>query len=140
MTCGVQRNSRPETHQIRSALAITANESQVRFPSNSGLPSEQIPRIVTRMSVQGKAVIQNEAGIHCRPSAHIVKSVQGYSGDMRVWNEDGESDLRSMLSLMMMALTCGTEINVAVCGPNEAAQLEAVIGLLEKVYDFPPQP
>ncbi|MCC5846189.1 MAG: HPr family phosphocarrier protein [Verrucomicrobia bacterium] len=92
------------------------------------------------MSVQGRAVIQNEAGIHCRPSAHIVKSVQGYAGKMRVWNEDGESDLRSMLSLMMMALTCGTEVNVEVSGPDESAQLETVTGLLETIYDFPPQP
>lgn len=92
------------------------------------------------MSVTGKAIIQNEAGIHCRPSAHIVKSVQGYKGVMRVWNEEGESDLRSMLSLMMMALTPGTEVHVEVNGPDESSQLAAVIELLERVYDFPPQP
>ncbi len=91
------------------------------------------------MSVQGRAKIQNEAGIHCRPSAHIVKSVADYPGEMRVWNEEGESDLRSMLSLMMMALTCGTEVDVEVSGDDEAAHLEKVIGLLETVYDFPPQ-
>lgn len=92
------------------------------------------------MSVQGSATIQNEAGIHCRPSAHIVKSVQDYPGVMRIWNEDGESDLRSMLGLMMMALTCGTSVEVEVSGPDEEAQLQAVIGLLETIYDFPPQP
>jgi phosphocarrier protein HPr len=103
------------------------------------LPNGTFLHILQDMSVQGRAKIQNEAGIHCRPSAHIIKAVQNYPGKMRVWNEDGESDLRSMLSLMMMAMTCGTEVNVEVDGQHEAEQLEKVIGLLETVYDFPPQ-
>jgi phosphocarrier protein HPr len=89
------------------------------------------------MSVQGTAKIQNEAGIHCRPSAHIVKTVAGYGGSMRVWHEEGEADLRSVLGLMMMGMTCGSEVNVEVSGPDEAAQLERLVGLLETVYDFP---
>lgn len=91
------------------------------------------------MSVQGKATIQNEAGIHCRPSAHIVKALEGYKGKVRVWHEEGETDLCSMLGLMMMAMTQGTDVSVEVSGPDEEAQLETVIELLEHVYDFPPQ-
>lgn len=51
--------------------------------------------------------------------------------------ESGESDLRSMLSLMMLGLTQGTEVEVEVDGPDEQAQLEKVVGLLEYEYDFP---
>lgn len=91
------------------------------------------------MSIQGTATIQNEAGIHCRPSAHIVKTVAGYPGAMRVWHGEGEADLRSVLGLMMMGMTCGTEVNLEVSGPGEAEQFEVVKGLLETVYDFPPQ-
>jgi len=91
------------------------------------------------MTVQGKAIIRNEAGIHCRPSAHIVKSLKDYPGTIRVVHEEDESDLRSMLSVMMLALTCGAEVEVEVSGPDEAAQLARVIDLLETHYDFPPQ-
>lgn len=89
---------------------------------------------------QGKATIRNEAGIHCRPSAHIVKELRDYTGRMCVRHEDEESDLKSMLSLMMLALTCGTTVEVEVQGPDEEEMLRKIIGLLEFEYDFPPQP
>ncbi len=92
------------------------------------------------MVATAKAVIQNEAGIHCRPSAHIVKSVASYPGEIRVMHAtEGESDLKSMLSLMMLGLTCGSEVKVEVTGPGEVEQLRAVVALLEHHYDFPPR-
>jgi len=89
------------------------------------------------MSVSGNATIRNEAGIHCRPSTHIIKNVEGYKGEMCVRAESGESDLRSMLSLMMLGLTQGTPVEVEVDGPEEEAQLATIIGMLEHEYDFP---
>ena len=90
------------------------------------------------MSVKGKATVLNEAGIHCRPSSVILKTVQGYPGEMRVSHpENGESDLTSMLDLMMMGLTQGTQVDVEVSGPQEEEQLQRVIELLERIYDFP---
>lgn len=89
------------------------------------------------MAVSGKATIHNEAGIHCRPSTHIIKSVKDYPGTFRVWCAEGESDLRSMLSLMMLSLTCGTEVEIEVDGPDEEARLAELITLFETEYDFP---
>lgn len=84
------------------------------------------------------ARIENEAGIHCRPSAHIIKAVEGYSGELTVTNPDGESsDLRSMLSLMMLALTCGTEVTLDVVGEDEALWLKKLVELFTYHYDFP---
>jgi len=90
------------------------------------------------MTAYGHATIYNEAGIHCRPSSHIIKTVQGYSGRMRVRHtENGECDLSSMLDVMMMALTCGSEVEIEVEGPDEESQMAKVIELFETHYDFP---
>jgi phosphotransferase system HPr (HPr) family protein len=90
------------------------------------------------MTVHGHATIGNEAGIHCRPSSHIIKTVQDYPGRIKIQHEEnGECDLTSMLDLMMMALTCGSEIDIDVEGPDEEAQLAKVIELFETIYDFP---
>jgi phosphotransferase system HPr (HPr) family protein len=89
------------------------------------------------MVARGSATIHNEAGIHCRPSTHILKAVQGYPGRMRVSCKEGDSDLTSMLGLMMLSLTCGTQVEVEVEGPDEEAQLRKLIELLETEYDFP---
>lgn len=90
------------------------------------------------MVATGTATIQNEAGIHCRPSSHIIKSVQEYPGKIRVFHaENGECDLRSMLDLMMMGLTCGTKVELTVEGPGEEHELSVVTELFERIYDFP---
>lgn len=90
--------------------------------------------------VSSEAKIKNEAGIHCRPSTHIVKTLQTYEGRLKVTNQEGDSsDLRSMLSLMMLALAHGTRITLEVEGPDEEAQLQELIALFEYEYDFPPQ-
>jgi len=89
------------------------------------------------MVARGTATIHNEAGIHCRPSTHILKTVQGYPGRMKVSCSEGESDLSSMLGLMMLSLTCGSVVEVEVEGPDEEAHLQKLIELLETEYDFP---
>ncbi len=90
------------------------------------------------MVAKANAVVRNEAGIHCRPSAHIVKQVAPYPGKITVTGPmDASSDLRSMLSLMMLALTCGTPVRIEVEGPDEAAQAAKLVELFEFHYDFP---
>jgi phosphotransferase system HPr (HPr) family protein len=90
------------------------------------------------MVAKANAVVRNEAGIHCRPSAHIVKQAASYPGKITVTGPmGGSSDLRSMLSLMMLALTCGTRVHIEVEGPDEESQLAALVDLFEFHYDFP---
>jgi len=90
------------------------------------------------MVAKGKAKVYNEAGIHCRPSTHIIKTVQDYPGRMRLIHPgEGECELRSMLDLMMLGLVCGTEVEIEVEGPDEEAQLRKLIELVETQYDFP---
>lgn len=90
------------------------------------------------MTAHASAEIKNEAGIHCRPSTHIVKTMMGCPASVRVIREDGEeSDLESMLTLMMLALTHGTTVDVEVTGEDEDHWCEEVVKLLETEYDFP---
>ena len=90
------------------------------------------------MVAKASAVVQNEAGIHCRPSAHIVKTMADYTGSLKVTGPmGGSSDLQSMLSLMMLALTEGTQIELEVDGPDEEETLTQLVGLFEFHYDFP---
>jgi phosphotransferase system HPr (HPr) family protein len=85
------------------------------------------------------ATIQNRDGIHCRPATLIVKAMLGYEGNILVFNDRGESDLRSILSLMALQLFPGDTLTIQVTGPNEEEQCETVRRLFETHFDFPPQ-
>ena len=86
-----------------------------------------------------KAVIRNEAGIHCRPSAILIKRGMTYAGSILVKADSGTCTLTSALELIMLGLEQGTKITVQVTGPDEEEFCKNLAELFETHFDFPPQ-
>jgi phosphocarrier protein HPr len=89
--------------------------------------------------IQTKAVIQNEAGIHCRPSAILVTEGCAYAGEIEVTSATGSCNLKSALELIMLGLEKGAKVTITVNGPNEEAEAKRLADLFETHFDFPPQ-
>jgi len=89
--------------------------------------------------VEAQAVIRNEAGIHCRPSAVIIKEASSYDGHIQVSAPSGKCDLTSTLELIMLGLEKGTKITIQVEGPDEKEFCRRLVELFETRFDFPPQ-
>ena len=88
---------------------------------------------------EAKATILNEAGIHCRPSAILVKEGCSYDGLIFVKAPSGTCNLTSALELIMLGLEQGTEVTIQVTGPDEEEYAKKLAGLFETHFDFPPQ-
>jgi len=88
---------------------------------------------------ESKATIRNEAGIHCRPSAILVKEGMAYDGEILVTAESGTCTLTSALECIMLGLEKNTEVTLQVTGPAEQAFGKKLIELFETHFDFPPQ-
>lgn len=86
-----------------------------------------------------KAVVQNEAGIHCRPSAVLVKEGSSYDGEIRIVAESGTCDLTSALECIMLGLEKGAEVMIQVTGPDEEAYAGKLADLFEFHFDYPPK-
>lgn len=89
--------------------------------------------------IERTATIRNSAGIHCRPSAAIVKALQGYDGRVDVVCGDSECAPLSVMGLLQLELQCGTTVTVRVSGGDEAATCDRVVALFETQFDFPPR-
>jgi phosphocarrier protein HPr len=89
--------------------------------------------------VEAKATIQNEAGIHCRPSAILVREGCAYPGEILVTAEAGTCTLTSALELIMLGLEVGTPVNIQVTGPDEEGFCQKLAELFETHFDFPPE-
>ncbi|MGA1193214.1 MAG: HPr family phosphocarrier protein [Kiritimatiellia bacterium] len=85
-----------------------------------------------------KATVQNDAGIHCRPTAVIIKTIGDYAGTIDVSCESGSANPRSMLGLMSLGLAKGTVVEITVDGPDEQAWSVKMKELFEFHFDFPP--
>lgn len=83
-----------------------------------------------------EAVIRNEHGIHCRPSALIIRDIGDYPGSVEVLTEEGQCNPRSMLGLMSLGLACGTRVTIRVEGPDEAEMAGRLKQLFETRFDF----
>lgn len=70
--------------------------------------------------------IQNEKGLHARASAKFVEVCEAYDATATV-SKDGETALGdSIMGLLMLAASKGTEIDVQVEGA-QAAELSAAL-------------
>lgn len=85
------------------------------------------------------AIVANAQGIHCRPSALIVKEFLGYDGVIRVRNANGdECDVTSVLQILSLELTQGAKVEIEVEGADEEKTADRLVELFETHFDFPP--
>ena len=87
--------------------------------------------------IETKAIIRNAAGIHCRPTAEIIKIAVEYDGTVRVEAASGSCEIGSALELLMLGLEQGTEITIQVEGSDEKAAAVRFKKLFETNFDFP---
>ncbi len=84
------------------------------------------------------ATVRNEYGIHCRPSALIVKECQGYSGIIQVEASDGRvADAKNMLAIIGLGVACGQNVTILVTGPDEERVCRRIVELFRTEFDFP---
>lgn len=86
-----------------------------------------------------KATIRNEAGIHCRPSAAIVKAVAACPGQVTVTSSSGSCDLKSIMGLLALGLAPNEKIEISVSGEDERNWARKLKTLFEKRFDYPPR-
>ena len=85
-----------------------------------------------------RATIQNINGIHCRPSAVIIKEVHAFPGHTaHVQCGDRACDPCSILGLMSMGLAKGEVVTIEVEGPDAETFADHLVDLLSRCYDFP---
>lgn len=87
--------------------------------------------------VEAKAVIQNEAGIHCRPTAVITHAAAEVESVITVVSPGGTCELGSALELMMLGLEQNTQITLQAEGPDEKSAIVKFKELFETEFDFP---
>lgn len=85
------------------------------------------------------ATVRNAHGIHCRPSALIIKEASTYAGDITVSTDSGHCDLKSVYGLLSLGLLPESTVTIQVAGPDEDAYCQKLRGLFEQCYDFPPR-
>ena len=75
--------------------------------------------------------VANRQGLHARVATMVVQAMQKYECDVTVVKDGVEVDARSVLGLLLLAATPGSEILVKALGPDSREALEELTRLLE---------
>jgi phosphocarrier protein len=78
--------------------------------------------------------IANKKGLHARASAKIVEAAARFRSQIRISCNQQTVDARSIMGLMMLAASEGSEITIDAEGPDSATALAAIVALTEAKF------
>jgi phosphocarrier protein len=81
--------------------------------------------------------ITNRLGLHARAAAHLVRVANGFRSNIALARADTRrqtADAKSIFSVLLLAATQGTELEVIAEGTDEAAALQALCQLIEDKF------
>lgn len=74
-------------------------------------------------------LVDNKSGLHARPAALFVQSAKGFQSKVTVKKDGKQADGKSLLSLMTLGATKGTQVTIDVDGEDEVAAAGAIKAL-----------
>lgn len=84
--------------------------------------------------VSRSATIRNETGVHARPAAVFVKKANQFPCEIFVEKDGQRINGKSIMGLMMLALTRDTRIMVIAEGEKEEEAVAALCALVENSF------
>ena len=72
----------------------------------------------------------NQLGMHARAAARFVHMAARFESQIRVGRDSTNMDGKSIMGILLLAAARGTTITITAEGPDEAAAVEALCGLV----------
>ncbi|WP_108125924.1 HPr family phosphocarrier protein [Saccharospirillum mangrovi] len=81
--------------------------------------------------IQEQLTIINKLGLHARAAAKLVGVAGNYQSRITLSKDGREADAKSIMSVMMLAASQGTDLNVEIDGPDAADAWTAILALVQ---------
>ena len=79
-------------------------------------------------------IINNRAGLHARAAAKLVETTTSFDSSVDISNGEKTVDGKSILSVMLLAASPGSELKLLVDGNDENEAIHAIMQLVEKKF------
>lgn len=76
--------------------------------------------------IESAIIIKNKTGLHARAAAKLVETISLFSSSVEISNGEKKVDGKSILSVMMLAASPGSELTLFVDGSDEKEALQAI--------------
>ncbi|MGR0279556.1 HPr family phosphocarrier protein [Marinomonas dokdonensis] len=79
--------------------------------------------------------IINKLGLHARAAGKLIETTSRFSCDITIEKDGRNVDGKSIMAMMMLAASKGTQIKIKTNGEDEAEALKSVIELINNRFD-----
>jgi len=86
-------------------------------------------------TAQANVTILNRLGMHARPAMAFVDTAATFISDIRVAKGSQQVDGKSIMQLMMLAATQGTQLQITAEGDDAQEAVNALKALIERKFD-----
>ena len=87
--------------------------------------------------IEKKIEIKNKLGLHARAASKFVNLANRFKSKVKIIKNDDEIDGKSILGILTLAATQGTEITLRVEGEDEKKALNALENLINNKFYEP---
>jgi len=85
--------------------------------------------------LEAAIVIRNRLGLHARAAVKFVNTANRFSADVKIVKDGNAIDGKSILGILTLAATQGTEVVLKVDGADEEGALKALVALINNKFD-----
>jgi len=85
--------------------------------------------------IEREVAIRNRLGLHARAAAKFVQTASRFQSEVKIRKNGEEVDGKSILGLLLLAASHGTQITISVCGEDEVDAFAAVEDLIARSFD-----
>jgi phosphotransferase system HPr (HPr) family protein len=79
---------------------------------------------------RSQVIINDPLGLHMRPAARLAVLAKSFRSDIRVIAKGTTADAKSLLELVVLAIECGTTLDIVAHGPDAEEAIAALTGLI----------
>jgi len=84
---------------------------------------------------QMRVTIRNQLGLHARPAMSFVDTANRFVCDIQVSKGDQVVDGKSIMQMMMLAATQGTELTINAKGPDADTAVSTLRDLVDQKFN-----
>ncbi len=74
--------------------------------------------------------VQNQVGLHARPATFFIQKANEFKSSIWVEKEERRANAKSLLGVLSLGITGGTEIKILADGQDENEAVEALTKLV----------
>ena len=88
-------------------------------------------------TASANVTISNKLGLHARPATMFAETAGRFQADITISRADGgdQIDGKSVMQMLMLAATAGTQLCIDAKGPDANDAIEALRQLIESGFD-----